>query len=151
MSIAARSIVATFLLSVALGAGCVSLGGGPTPVSRELGAVQFNDVPVPGGFVLVTEDGRSWSYSEGGSGPGSIRMGHLEYTGKGDIVELVAWYETQLLRPLHGWTGVERLSADDDSGSLVFERPEDRCVVSIRREGPLVRIVVDRNPAASRP
>ena len=131
--------VAAVLLSVAALAGCNSPGAGPT--SRELSSAQFDDVPVPRSFALDLGGGRSFSYSEGGSGPAAIRVGRLEYVGRGSVDDVLAFYAAEMPRPLNGWTA----AGDAGRGALRFRRAEERCVVRAVEEGGAVRIVVERN------
>ena len=132
------ALAAAMALALAAG-GCESLGSGTA--SRELSAAQFDDVPVPRGFALDLSEGRSFSYSEGGSGPASIRMGRLEYTGRGSVEDLLAWYGAEMPRPIHGWDA----GSPGGAGGILFRRAEDRCFVSVSGEGAGIRIVVERN------
>ena len=81
--------------------GCPSLG--PGSLSKELSSAQFADIPVPRGFALDDAEGRSFSYTEGGNGPVPVRIGRLEYVGRGTGDEVLAWYAAEMPRPLHGW------------------------------------------------
>jgi hypothetical protein len=133
-----RPLAAALALSLAA-AGCAALGGGSS--SRVLSTAQFDDVPVPRGFALDLSEGRSFSYTEGGSGPASIRMGRLEYAGQGVPEEVLAWYASEMPRPIHGWdTGA---AAGD--GRMLFLRGDERCLVSVLQEGAGLRLVVERN------
>lgn len=131
-----------FLPVLLAAAGCGSLSGG-VPTSRELSLAQFDDVPVPRGFVLDSREGRSFSYSEGGSGPAPIRMGRLEYTGLGDAGDTLAWYAGEMPRPLHGWSAGEPVPGRESA--LLFRRGGDACLVTVRPEGSGLRVVVERN------
>jgi hypothetical protein len=122
--------------------GCESVGG-PPPSSRELSSAQFDDIPVPRGFVLDLSPGRSFSYAEGGAGVGAIRLGRLEYTGLGDSQETLAWYAAEMPRPMHGWsTGAPHGTRPD---ALLFRRDGEACLVTALLEGSQLRIVVERN------
>jgi hypothetical protein len=130
-------------LSIALALpGCPSLGSGS--LSKELSSAQFADVPVPRGFALDDAEGRSFSYAEGGSGPSSVRLGRLEYTGRGDAADLLAWYASEMPRPLHGWDAGTEVEAAGRP-ALLFRRGAERCLVTAREEGGAVRLVVERN------
>jgi hypothetical protein len=120
-------------------AGCPSLGGGTR--SRVVSEAQFDDIPVPPGFAIDLAEGRSFSYTEGGSGPGSIRMGRLEYTGRGDVEALTAWYLEEMPRTIHGWSA----GAEAPGGGSLYRRGDEACLVTLRPEGGGVRIVVERN------
>jgi hypothetical protein len=139
---ASRSLAAA-LAAVALAlplAGCPSLGGGTA--SHELSSAQFDDIPVPHGFAIDLSEGHSYSYSEGGGGPASVRMGRIEYTGRGDADEQIQWYAAEMPRPIHGWgpgTAVEGKAA------MMFLKGTERCLVSVKTEGAALRIVVERN------
>jgi hypothetical protein len=135
------------VLAAATLAGCFGTGSGS--ISRELTSAQFEDVPVPDGFAIDASEGRSFSYSEGGGGAAAIRLGRLEYTGRGDPAETLTWYAEEMPRSLHGWgQGVVR---EGDTPSMLFERGGERCVVTVRTEGGGIRIVVMRNVADAAP
>lgn len=123
-------------------AGCGSMGTA-VPSSRELSTAQFDDVPVPRGFVLDLSEGRSYSYAEGGGGPAAIRMGRLEYTGLGTASEVLAWYASEMTRTIHGWGAGE--APEDGGPSLLFRGKSDLCLVTVRTEGSQLRVVVERN------
>ena len=120
--------------------GCPTMGGGT--ISKELSSAQFDDIPVPRGFSIDLAEGRSFSYSEGGSGPSAIRLGRLEYSGLGDPEEALQWYAEELPRSIHGWeTGVPV----EGKSAMLFRKGAERCLVSTRPEGAAVRIVIERN------
>jgi hypothetical protein len=121
-------------------AGCPTMGEGTA--SHELSSAQFDDIPVPRGFVIDLSEGRSYSYAEGGGGPAAIRLGRLEYSGLGDADETLRWYAAEMPRPIHGWTPV---AAEEGSPSLLFKKGAERCLVTARPEGAALRVVVERN------
>jgi hypothetical protein len=127
-------------------AGCPTTGGGT--ISRELSSAQFDDIPVPRGFALDLEEGRSFSYSEGGSGPASVRLGRLEYSGLGDADEILQWFASEMPRPIHGWVAVP---PEEGATSLLFQKGAERCLVSARPEGAALRITVERNTGGAAP
>ena len=143
---ALASALAVLALALPL-AGCPSMDGGGT-ASRQLSSAQFDDVPVPKGFVIDLAEGRSYSYSEGGGGPASIRMGRLEYTGLGDAEEILQWYAAEMPRPIHGWAPG---GAAEGVPSMLFRRGSERCLVTVKPEGAAVRIVVERNTGGAEP
>ena len=135
--------LAAALAAVALAlplAGCPTMGAGTA--SRELSSAQFDDIPVPGGFAIDLAEGRSYSYSEGGSGPSSIRLGRLEYSGLGDADEILQWYASEMPRAMHGW---EVGAAVEGAHSILFKKGTERCLVTARPEGAALRITVERN------
>ena len=137
-----RSLAAA-LAAVALAiplAGCPSLGGGSA--SRELSSAQFDDIPAPRGFVIDLSEGRSYSYSEGGGGTASIRMGRLEYTGRGEPEGILQWYAAEMPRPIHGWDGGAPV---EGASAMMFRRGKERCLVTVTPEGASLRIMVERN------
>jgi hypothetical protein len=125
-------------------AGCPTMGEGTA--SKELSSAQFDDIPVPRGFAIDLGEGRSFSYAEGGGGPGSIRLGRLEYSGLGDVDEILAWYSSEMPRPIHGWT---RVAGEEGSPVLTFKKGGERCIVSVKTEGAAIRVVVERNTGAA--
>ena len=147
-------LVRPTLVALALAAGSLAVpgcaGSGGAGPSRELTTAQFDDVPVPQGFALDDASGRCYSYAEGGSGAAAIRMGRLEYAGAGDPDAVLAWYESEMAKPLHGWTDRRRLAASDDGVAALFARGEDRCLVRVVREGAGTRILIQRNTDESR-
>lgn len=128
--------------------GCPSLGSGSA--SRELSSAQFADIPVPRGFALDDAEGRSFSYTEGGNGPSPVRLGRLEYTGRGSPEEVLAWYAEEMPRPIHGWDAGREI---DQGGrpALLFSRGGERCLVSVREEGGALRLLVERNTGGGAP
>jgi hypothetical protein len=138
---ASRILAALAAIALALPlAGCPSLGGGTA--SHELSSAQFDDIPVPHGFAIDLAEGRSYSYAEGGSGPASIRMGRLEYTGRGDADEQIQWYASEMPRPIHGWGAG---AAVEGKSAMLFRKGAERCLVTVKTEGAALRIVVERN------
>jgi len=137
-----RTLAALGLAAVLLAAGCAS-DSGESASSRELTTAQFDDVPVPKGFVIDLSPGRSFSYAEGGGGVGSLRMGRLEYTGLGSPAAILEWYASEMPRPMHGWSAGEPFPARRDS--MIFRRGDEVCLVTTRTEGAQVRVVVERN------
>lgn len=133
-------LLLSLVLATAVLPGCPSLGG---TASRELSSAQFADVPVPRGFALDDSEGRSFSYTEGGSGPKAVRLGRLEYIGRGSIEEILAWYASEMPRPLHGWAAGKPVG--DGTTAMMFERGTEKCLVSLREEGAALRLVVERN------
>jgi len=132
------ALVSALALALAAG-GCGTLGSGTA--SRELSTAQFDDVPVFRGFALDLAEGCSFTYTEGGSGPAAIRMGRLEYTGRGGSEEILAWYASEMPRSIHGWDA----GSPSGPGRMLFRRGEDRCLVAVLEEGSGLRIVVERN------
>jgi len=128
------------VLAAAVLPGCPSLGGS---VSRELSSAQFADVPVPRGFALDDAEGRSFSYTEGGSGPSPVRLGRLEYIGRGTPDEILAWYAREMPRPMNGWDAGKAI--EGGAPSMLFTRGDEKCLVSLREEGGALRLVVERN------
>ena len=143
-----RSLAAA-LAAVALAlplAGCPSMDGGTA--SKELSSAQFDDIPVPRGFAIDLSEGRSFSYSEGGSGPCPVRLGRLEYSGLGDAEEILQWYASEMPRTIHGWTAV---APAEGAPSLLFTKGTERCLVTAKAEGSALRIVVERNTGGALP
>jgi len=142
-SLAAALAAAALALPLA---GCPSMDGGA--VSKELSSAQFDDIPVPRGFAIDLSEGRSFSYSEGGSGPSPVRLGRLEYSGLGDAAEILQWYASEMPRTIHGWKAVAPAEGDT---SLLFTKGSERCLVTTRVEGSALRIVVERNTGGALP
>ena len=104
--------VACITLGASLGTGCrevpkVTTGELPPPTSSVLSSNQFDDIPVPRGFVLETEPIRSLSFT------GSYvyqtpehREGRLLYTGKDDPAKILDFYRSQMVLPVNGWRHV---------------------------------------------
>jgi len=136
------SILFAVLATACVLPGCPSLGSGS--VSHELSSAQFADIPVPRGFALDDAEGRSFSYTEGGNGPSPVRLGRLEYVGRGEPVEVLAWYAQEMPRPLHGWDAGKEIESPDRP-AILFSRGTERCLVSVRQEGGALRLVVERN------
>lgn len=141
--------LAAALLTVVLAlplAGCPTTEGGT--LSRELSSAQFDDIPVPRGFAIDLSEGRSYSYSEGGNGPASIRLGRLEYSGQGDAAEILQWFASEMPRPIHGWDSV---AGEEGGSTLMFKKGKERCLVAARPEGAAIRLTVERNTGGAAP
>jgi hypothetical protein len=128
--------------------GCPSMGSGS--VSHELSSAQFADIPVPRGLALDDAEGRSFSFTEGGNGPAPVRLGRLEYTGRGTAEDLLAWSAQEMPRPLHGWDAGKQVEAAGRP-ALLFSRGAERCLVTVRDEGGAVRLIVERNTGGAAP
>jgi len=127
-------------------AGCPTTGGGT--LSKEFSSAQFDDIPVPRGFAIDLSEGRSFSYSEGGSGPASIRLGRLEYSGRGDAAEILQWYAAEMPRSIHGW---DAGTGPEGGPTLLFRKGKEKCLVTVLPEGAAIRITVERNTGGAAP
>ena len=142
-TLAAALAIAALALPLA---GCPTMGEGT--VSKELSQAQFDDIPVPRAFAIDLTEGHSFSYSEGGSGPASIRLGRLEYFGQGDAAEILQWYAAEMPRPIHGW---DAGTGPEGGPSLLFKKGKERCLVTVVPEGAAIRIIVERNTGGGSP
>lgn len=119
---------------------------GSAPRSRELSSSQFADVPVPRGFGLDDANVDTFTYSEGGNHRSALRMGRLIYEGSAPVEAVVEYYEAEMPRPIHGWDAGKRLSDRGDGAvRVLFQRPEDRCLVRVHASGGMTHLVIERN------
>ena len=143
-----RSLAALAAVALALPlAGCPTLDGGTA--STELTTTQFDDIPAPLGFSLDLGEGRTFSYTEGAGGPVPVRLGRMEYTGLGDAEEVVAWYASEMPRPIHGWDAGTPVPGEVPA--MLFKRGGERCLVTAKPEGSALRVVVERNTGGALP
>ncbi|MHC4820151.1 MAG: hypothetical protein ACYTDX_00350 [Planctomycetota bacterium] len=144
MRVASRTGLVVLLASLVLPA-CAGMAGS-APHSRVLTTKQFPDIPVPRGFGLDSTTVDTFTYSEGGNHRTALRMGRLNYEGSTPVEAVVAYYETEMPRPMHGWSAGEVLPASDDGASrLLFVRGEDRCVVRVHASGGMTHLMIERN------
>lgn len=76
---------------------------------------RFSDIPVPGKFKL--DQGRSFVYE---SGSGTVKVGHLFYSGWGGVNDIVAFYKNEMLNK--GWTLLGVM--ESDGFTLNFDKEE---------------------------
>ena len=134
------------VIAAAVLPGCPTLGGS---ASKELSSAQFADIPVPDGFALDDSEGKSYSYTEGGSAPNAVRLGRLEYLGRGSVEAVLAWYASEMPRPLHGWTAPKAVA--EGATSMMFTKDKEKCLVRVQEEGAALRLIVERNTGGAGP
>jgi hypothetical protein len=106
---------------------------GPTGLSEQ----QFEDVPSPEGFRLVTR--RSFSYEVG-----SLRLGSFRYEGERlSPKAALRYYTTEMVRPLYGWSLVEN-PARPNQATLRKGR-NDEARVYCKKVGEVTRVTVNVN------
>lgn len=119
-------------LGVLAAVGAVS-GGCASPPKSEVGrdrlvataSPYFADLPVPSGFKML--DGETTDYMTRG-----LRYARQVYQGSADPVRVREFFQEQM--PLSRWTWVD---TENEGGvqSLRFRKDEERCDVTVTREG----------------
>lgn len=104
------------------------------PISNEL---QFSDVPVPYGFEFQRE--ASFVYKTD-----SVRIGHLRYTGKAGLFEVIKFFEDNM--SASGW-GNGTTSQFSGRASMRYEKRDEVCVIDLDRDGSRVNISMKVSPA----
>ncbi len=145
------AILGAAIVAAAL-AGCrdmtkITTGELPPPSSNVLTVQQFDDIPVPRGFVLQTEPVRSLSF------PGSYiyhspdyREGRLLYTGPDDPAKILDFYRSQMILPVNGWHSVAEQSGPD-GGQLVFEKGPTRSHLRVFLDGKSTYVLIEVSKA----
>ena len=132
------------LCAYALVLGLTSIFAGCAPTrSRELQYLQFDDVPVPKGFVLMDMGDESFSYVDEG-----LRVGHLRYEGQKTAETVQRFYRDTM--NLHGWQASTAAVPLAGNGSLLqYEKAEQRCSVQIREDTGRTHLTIKvRGPVA---
>lgn len=135
------------LLVLALGgAGCAALespsasatgDAPPGSQAQNAGHYRFNDLPVPQGYTLVTD--QSFVFESPG-----MRAGHLVYTGGGKNQDIVRFFRNSL--PQQGWSLVS--SFERGESLMTFEKPGWVAGVLIRPGTFDTRIEINIGPRA---
>ena len=96
--------------------------------SRNLQRIQFDDLPVPRGFLYVTRGNRSFSYQAGG-----VRVGQFVYWGRQSPQEVEAFYRETMPLAAYGWSLLDSNSSDS-SVTLRFKKNQQSCDVTVEAE-----------------
>lgn len=140
------------LVLLAIGAGCREVTEMtdpdlPPPTSGVLSSNQFDDIPVPLGFVLETKPVRPLSFN--GSyiyQTAEYREGRLLYTGSDDPAKILDFYRSQMVLPVNGWRNVAE-DATSDGGDLVFEKGASRSRLRVFRSGTSTYVMIEVSKA----
>jgi hypothetical protein len=112
---------------------------GPTGLDER----QFDDVPAPEGFRLISR--RSFSYTVG-----DLRLGSFRYEGaRLSPKAALEYYTTEMVRPLYGWSLVET-EAGTYAATLRKGRT-DEARVHCKKVGELTRVTIDVNYSEDAP
>lgn len=76
---------------------------------------RFSDIPVPSKFKL--DQGNSFVYE---AGSGTVKVGHLFYSGWGSVNDIVAFYKNEMVNK--GWTLLGIM--ESDGFTLNFDKEE---------------------------
>ena len=108
----------------------------PEPGPTGLDQQQFEDIPVPRGFRLLTK--RSFSYQSS-----DLRLGQFVYEGtRLSPRNSLLHYEREMVRPLYGWSLTE---ANHETRTLTFSKGGDRARVHCKTERDATRVTIDVN------
>ena len=101
--------------------------------------IKFSDVPVPGGFKLLTQE--SYSFEAGG-----VRVGLLKYHGKADVDQVINFYKEQMA--MYNW---ELLNVVEFGQRLMnFDRESESCIISLSPKGKNITITISVGPKTQR-
>lgn len=105
--------------------------------SVELQRSQFDDVPVPHGFEIVTRGNRSFSFARGG-----VRVGRFVYWGRQDVEEVANFFRRTMELRAYGW---QLRSQDVGRTNATFDFRKDQvdCTVTITQEGGGTYVRID--------
>jgi hypothetical protein len=121
--------------------GCAAVSGRRDAINPSLLEPQalskFNDVPVPVGFKLMSQD----SYCFEASG---VRMGLLKYHGKANADLIVNFYREQMA--MYSWNLLNVI--EYGQRLMNFDRETETCTVSISPKGSAVDITIAVGPKA---
>ena len=118
-------LLSSFLIVLFVSSGCASTGssGRTDGSARELGvasALKFEDVPVPAGFRIVTD--QSFSFQNE-----LTRVGILRYAGRANAQRVIQFYKDQM--PLYNWQFVNMI--EYDRSLLNFEKTDQTCTITV--------------------
>ena len=105
--------------------GCASAGPNTRSdgATKELGVasiLKFEDVPIPAGFRIVTD--QSFSFQNE-----LTRVGILRYAGRANAQRVIQFYKDQM--PLYNWQFVNMI--EYDRSLLNFEKADQTCTVTV--------------------
>jgi len=147
------SSAAICFVVIALGfVGCreashLTTGDMPPATSNVLASNQFDDIPVPNGFVLETEPVRSLSFT--GSyiyQTPEYREGRLLYTGSAEPAKILDFYRSQMVLPVNGWKNVAD-GATAEGGHLEFEKTGSRSKLQVFQSGKSTYVLIEVSKA----
>ena len=108
----------------------------PEPGPTALDEQQFDDIPVPKGFRLITR--RSFSYRSG-----DMRMGQFFYEGtRLGAGQALIHYEREMVRAIHGWTLTD---ISKEEGVAMFRKGRDEVRVVCEKRAEVTRVTVEVN------
>jgi hypothetical protein len=96
--------------------------------SRKLQRLQFEDLPVPRGFLYVTRGNRSFSYQAGG-----VRVGQFVYWGRLAQAEVEAFYRETMVLDAYGWS-YQNSRPSDNGVVMSFKKNQQSCDVTVEEE-----------------
>jgi hypothetical protein len=131
-------VFSCFLVLVFLGCAGVSKKYDLSKTSSLLepsAILKFNDVPVPAGFKLLSQD--SYFFETSG-----VRVGVLRYNGKANVDQVVNFYKEQM--PMYNWNLLNVIEYGDRL--LNFERENETCIISLLSRGNSINITVSLGP-----
>lgn len=119
------SLFLIIFLSPFLSLGCASTGSDTRSdgAAKQLGvasALKFEDVPVPAGFRIVSD--QSFSFQNE-----LTRVGILRYAGRANAQKVIQFYKDQM--PLYNWQFVNMI--EYDRSLLNFEKTDQTCTITV--------------------
>ena len=105
--------------------------------SVELHRSQFEDVPVPRGFEVVTRGNRSFSFARGG-----VRVGRFVYWGQQGVEEVAAFFRRTMGLRAYGWL-FRSQDVGQDNTTIGFRKDHVECTVTITQGGNGTYVQID--------
>ena len=115
----------SLLISLVVLSGCASISSsgradGPTKELGVASALKFEDVPVPAGFRIVSD--QSFSFQNE-----LTRVGILRYAGRANAQRVIQFYKDQM--PMYNWQFVNMI--EYDRSLLNFEKADQTCTITV--------------------
>jgi hypothetical protein len=141
-----RALVLVFLCSCILAlSGCAGLSKqdkqmtNPGLLEPQV-TLKYNDIPVPAGFKLVSQD--SYSFESAG-----MRVGLLKYKGKAEAQQVVNFYKEQM--PMYSWSLLNAI--EYGQCILNFEREQESCIINMLTKGKIITLTISVGPKSQFP
>jgi hypothetical protein len=120
--------------------GCSTSFDSQSPVSslEPQSTYKFSDIPVPIGLKPLPQS----SYSFQSSG---VRVGVLQYRGKGNAEQIIAFYKEQM--PMYNWSLIN--ITEYGQRLMNFERESESCIIALQPKGSSITVIISLGPKSS--
>jgi hypothetical protein len=99
---------------------------------------KFSDIPVPVGLKPMPQS--SYSFQSAG-----VRVGVLQYRGKGNAEQVIAFYREQM--PMYNWSLIN--VTEYGQRILNFERESESCIITLQPKGSSITVIISLGPKSS--